>query len=306
MNHPPLILEIKGNSLDDGPGIRTVVFFKGCPLSCVWCHNPESKSRGPEISFDAKACIACDTCLETCSKGGLSRDSAWFVDRDKCDLCFDCVDPCPSEALSIVGREMGIDEVTAQILKDKPFFKTSGGGVTLSGGEPLMDMKYVSELMHRLKEEEIHSLIETCGLFNFTQFEALILPYVHTIYMDIKLFDPDEHRKYCGTDNTVILKNFKKLQRLSVEKGFELLPRVPLIPDITDTDSNLQGIADFLKANQVKKAQVLPYNPLWHEKCDKIGAKNHYRDQENMTAWLASEKVESCKEIFRRLGIEVI
>lgn len=306
MNHPTLILEIKGNSLDDGPGIRTVVFFKGCPLSCVWCHNPESKSRQVEISFDSKACIGCNTCIDTCSKDALSRDLPNFIHRDRCDLCFDCVAPCPSEALTAVGKEMSINDVLQVILKDKPFFKTSGGGVTLSGGEPLWNMAYVSGLIQELARENVPTLIETCGLFNFTQFEALILPYVHTIYMDIKLINPDEHRTYCGTDNTVILKNFQKLHQLSQEKGFELLPRVPLIPDITDTDSNLQGIAQFLVKTGAEKIQLLAYNPLWHEKCDKIGAENQYKNIEIMTQWIPGRKVEYSKKIFKQNGIEVI
>jgi len=299
-------LEIKGNSLDDGPGIRTVVFFKGCPLSCVWCHNPESKSRELEISFDVKACIACDTCLDICTKEAFSRDNAYYINREKCDLCFDCTEPCPSEALSIVGKEMSIDEVMEQVLKDKPFFRTSGGGVTLSGGEPLMDMKYVSKLMRRLKEEQIHCLIETCGLFNFKSFEDQVLPYVQTIYMDIKLIDTEEHKRYCGVSNTVILENFKRLQRLSKERGFELLPRVPLVPDITDSESNLRGIAEFLNENGAGKVRLLSYNPLWHEKCDQIGVENPYQNQQSMTQWLTREKVEAGKAILENLGIKVI
>ncbi|MBU3914604.1 glycyl-radical enzyme activating protein [bacterium] len=306
MKENPLILEIKGNSLDDGPGIRTVVFFKGCPLSCVWCHNPESKSGEVEISFDSNACIACDTCLGICTKDALSRNSACFVNRDRCDLCFNCVDPCPSEALSSVGKEMTLDEVMTEILKDKPFFKTSGGGVTLSGGEPLVNMRYVSELMKKLKMEEVSVLLETCGLFNFNFFEELILPLVQSIYMDIKLIDSDEHKKYCGVTNAVILENFRKIHLLSLERDFEILPRVPLVPDITDTEANLRGIADFLKENQVKKVQLLNYNPLWHEKCDKIGAENTYKNEENMTKWMATEKVKTSKEVFTCLGIEVI
>lgn len=191
MNKRPLILEIKGNSLDDGPGIRTVIFFKGCPLSCTWCHNPESKSAGFEISFDARQCIGCNTCIDTCPEDALSRDDPYFIDRDKCDLCFKCVDNCPANALTRVGRWMGPDEILAAVTKDKPFFDTSGGGVTLSGGEPIMYMEFVSDLLKALKKEGIHILLETCGHFNFERFEDLIYPYVDTIYYDIKLYNAD-------------------------------------------------------------------------------------------------------------------
>ena len=146
INHRPLILDIKGNSLDDGPGIRSVIFFKGCPLACTWCHNPESKRFEAEISFDAKACIGCDACLSACPQDALSRDNPFFIDRRRCDLCFRCIDACHSGALSRVGQEMGIAEIVARVLDYKPFYDTSGGGVTLSGGEPTVYMDFASPI----------------------------------------------------------------------------------------------------------------------------------------------------------------
>ena len=136
----PLIMEIKGNSLDDGPGIRSVVFYKGCPLSCVWCHNPESKKASMEISFDANICIDCGSCRDVCPQKALARQNRFYIDRSKCTLCFLCVDACPSGALDKVGKTMYVDEIIKKILPDKPFFDTSGGGVTLSGGEPTLYM----------------------------------------------------------------------------------------------------------------------------------------------------------------------
>ncbi|MFW6113673.1 MAG: glycyl-radical enzyme activating protein, partial [Actinomycetota bacterium] len=205
----PLILDIKGNSLDDGPGIRTVIFFKGCPLSCVWCHNPESKRTGPEISFDAGECIGCDSCIGVCERGALSRSNPVFIDRDKCDLCMRCVDECPAQALSSVGRSMMVEGIVEEVEKDLPFFKTSGGGVTLSGGEPTLFMDFASRLLRLLKSLSVHTLVETCGYFDYLDFKTSLYPYLDLIYYDLKLYDPEEHRKYCGVPNKKILENFR-------------------------------------------------------------------------------------------------
>jgi pyruvate formate lyase activating enzyme len=278
-----LIFEIKGNSLDDGEGIRTVIFFKGCPLSCVWCHNPEGKSPKQEISFDAQKCLSCDTCMELCKNKAISRQNHFFIDRKKCDLCFECLSNCPSEALSQLGRHMTIEEIYSIIIKDKPFFDISKGGVSLSGGEPTLYPEFISSLLKKLKSENINTLIETCGYFDFDMFKTLIYPYVDMIYFDIKLYDKDEHKKYCGVSNKRILENFVKLLSLNKDK---ILSRVPLIPGITDTKFNLEAIDEFLKTNtnnsnnlkinKAQKAKRLPYNPLWQEKLPKIGVKSSF------------------------------
>jgi len=306
MTKQPLILDIKGNSLDDGPGIRTVVFFKGCPLSCLWCQNPESKKAEVEISFDEKECIGCDTCLDICSEGALSRDNPYFIDRKRCTLCFDCADNCPALALTAVGREMPRDEIVAAVLKDKPFFDTSGGGVTLSGGEPTLFMEFTAGLLKELKSRGIHTLIETCGLFNLSHFQEVLYPHLDMIYYDLKLHDPDEHVRFCGARNDTILENFSALHRMSEEGGIPVLARVPLIPGITDRESNLGAFAHLLRIQGVQRVQLLPYNPLWHEKSQKIGVENPLSVQEPMTRWVDAGKIERSKEIFRRERIEVI
>jgi pyruvate formate lyase activating enzyme len=306
MKKQPLVLDIKGNSLDDGPGIRTVIFFKGCPLSCVWCQNPESKETGVEISFDEKECIGCDTCLDVCPEGALSRDNPFFIDRERCTFCFDCADNCPALALSVVGREMSCDEIVGALLKDKPFYDTSGGGVTLSGGEPTMFMDFTAGLLVELKSKGIHTLLETCGLFNLKRFEEKLYPHLDTIYFDLKLHDPGEHLKFCGVRNDTIIENFIALHKMSSESGIPLLARVPLIPGITDRESNLGAIAHLLRMQGAKKVQVLSYNPLWHEKSRKIGVENPLRLQESMTRWIDAERLERSKAIFRKENIEVV
>jgi pyruvate formate lyase activating enzyme len=299
----PLILDIKGNSLDDGPGIRSVIFFKGCPLDCVWCHNPESKKAGVEISYDARACIGCGACREVCRRGALSPDNTFFIDREICDLCFACVDACPSGALDRVGKRMSLSEILERVLPDKPFYDTSGGGVTLSGGEPTLYPGFVSRLLITLKELGIRTLIETCGHFDPDGFMESLYPHVDLIYFDIKLMDRTAHKAYCGRTNERILDNFKLLAEASRKDGKHLLARTPLIPGITDTPENVLAIARFLKELGIKEASLLPYNPLWHEKSAKVGAVNPYRSDKAMTAFSDRAVLERCKAVFADAGI---
>jgi pyruvate formate lyase activating enzyme len=299
----PLILEIKGNSLDDGPGIRSVVFYKGCPLSCVWCHNPESKKAIAEISFDAKECIDCGTCRDLCPAKALGRDNRFYIDRSKCTLCFLCADACPSGALDRVGKTMSVDDILKKILPDKPFYKTSGGGVTLSGGEPALYMEFTSQLLKALKQHNIGTLLETCGYFDLDKFMDMLYPYLDTIYFDIKIIDTITHKKYCGHHNEKILDNFKQISSAARHDGKKLLPRTPLIPDITDTEVNIREIAAFLKSLDIAEAALLAYNPLWHEKSDKVGVEDPYKNSKAMTSFPENTIFERCRDIFAEAGI---
>jgi pyruvate formate lyase activating enzyme len=297
----PLIFEIKGNSLDDGPGIRTVIFMKGCPLSCVWCHNPEGMKPGFEHSFDEKQCIKCLACVEVCNQGAIAYDEGFEVDRSKCLECFTCTSICPSGACEIVGRSMSVEKIVAHALKDKPFFDTSGGGVTLSGGEPSMFMDFCSELLKEMKKYGIHTLLETCGYFDMDPFLEKIFPLLDSLYFDIKLYDDAEHRKYCGVTNKKILENFRTLCFM---KGTEMLPRVPLVPGITDTKHNLGAIADFLISCRVERVRLLSYNPLWPDKMEKFGGNGTVPDK--MKKFMKPEHLRSCREIFIQRGIQTI
>lgn len=299
----PLILDIKGNSLDDGPGIRSVVFFKGCPLLCVWCHNPESKKAGAEIAFDPSECVGCDTCLEVCPEKALSRKHPFFIDRDRCTLCFVCSDNCPSGALSRVGREMTVDDIVVAVIRDKPFFDTSGGGVTLSGGEPTLFPDFLARLLSALKAEGIHTLLETCGQFDGAAFTDRILPFIDVIYFDIKLIDPQVHKKHCGIGNRTILENFIRINERAAEGTFMLLPRTPLIPGITATTENLAAIAEFLAGHNIKKAQLLPYNPLWPGKKRKIGIAGPEKATGDQDNWIPREQIMAYQSIFSDRGI---
>ena len=293
------ILEINGNSLDDGPGIRTVVFFKGCPLSCVWCHNPESKSVNQQISFDPQKCISCNDCIKICNENAISRNNQFFIDRKLCQLCFQCVDNCPSEALTPVGKKMKLDDIMIEIKKDLPFFQTSNGGVTFSGGEPTLQMAGLSSLAKKCKDKGIHTLLETCGFFNWDNFQSKILPYMDIIYYDIKILDPIKHEKFCGVDNDLILNNFIKLVKKIEKTEIKILPRIPLIPKITATTENIKSIADFLKKYNITNAQLMEYNPLWLEKNFKIGVTNHYAQKEEMSQWMNQNDIKKLKGFFK-------
>jgi pyruvate formate lyase activating enzyme len=282
-----------------------VVFFKGCPLTCRWCHNPECKSLSHEIAFDAAECIGCKTCIETCQEAALSTDNPFYIDRNKCSLCFDCVDSCPSGALSQVGQPMTIDSILQTALKDKTFFDNSGGGVTLSGGEPTMFVEFTSDLLKALKKAGVHTLVETCGMFDLSEFEEMLYPFIDTIYFDIKLIDSGEHQYFCGASNDRILANFRHLQKKFLDGYAEIIPRTPLIPGITDTAQNLDAIAHFLGECNATTTQLLEYHPLWLAKNRKIGCEDSLGSNEDMQHFMPPEKLDACRCLFEAKGIQV-
>jgi len=286
-----LIVDIKRNSLDDGPGIRTVIFFKGCPLSCVWCQNPETKSATQEISFNKEDCLNCKKCLEVCDKGAIDFSYEYRIDRDNCNLCGKCIEICPNTALKFAGKEYDIRTLSKLVLKDKVFYDNSGGGVTLSGGEPTLHMDYLHQLLKELKKDNIHICLETCGYYNREKFNDLILPYLDLIYFDLKIFDSNLHKKYCGVFNEIILQNFEDLIKY---KKVEILPRIPIIPKITAINENLKKLRDYLKSLKIHKIGLLPYNPLWLSKTETIGKNAEY----NRSSWLEKEEKALIKDIF--------
>ena len=296
------VIDIKGNSLDDGKGIRTVVFLKGCPLRCVWCHNPESKDSNFQLSFDGDVCVDCGKCRRVCPAHALSKDNEFYIDRSKCNECLKCVENCPTGALSVVGKYYEDDELLDIIMKDKLFYDASGGGVTISGGEPTYNMDYFAHILKLFHDNGIDTQVETCGMFNYDNFVEKALPYLDHIYFDLKIFDEEDHKKFCGVSNKVILENFVKLNELLGRDPDKILGRTPLIPGITATEKNLNAISDYLLDNNIHNSFLLPYNPLWMKKNFKIGVRTEYNLPDK---FMPSSDVEKCKQIYRDKGITV-
>lgn len=264
----PLIFDIHRFALDNGPGIRTTVFLKGCPLACVWCHNPESMRVERELACYPDHCIRCGSCAAVCPEGAISESPVLQIDRSLCSVCGSCADSCPATALQTVGKEYPLEELLELILRDRHFFAASGGGVTFSGGEPTLRMEYLAVALQALKAEGLHTAIQTCGLFAYDRFARQVLPFVDLIMFDLKFIDAAEHGRYTGRDNRPILENFRRLTR---EAGSRVLPRVPLVPGMTATTRNLLGIASFLADLGYRRCDLLPYNPAGIEKRRAIG-----------------------------------
>ncbi len=290
----PLVFDIRHFALDDGPGIRSTVFMKGCPLSCAWCHNPESISPAAEIAFYGDRCIGCGTCLEACPEGAVSMaPGTGRIIRDKCTACGACCKECPSTALTVIGSCHDVDDLVERLLGERIFYETSGGGVTFSGGEPTLFMDYVGAVMERLKSEGVHVAVQTSGMFNLEMFRERLLPHVDLIFFDLKLIDSDRHREFTGRGNGPILENFT---HLATNSPVPVVPRIPLIPGMTATRENLSGLADFLKDTGFTSATLLPYNPGGIPKARALGKKPHPALPDRMTG-IAEE--EDLKAFFR-------
>ncbi len=258
-NRRPLIVDVKRGSLEDGPGIRTVVFFKGCPLRCVFCHNPEAQQPEPEIAFAEERCIRCGACVRACPRAAIDLGSPSRIDRAGCDRCGLCVAACPGPALRLIGKYWAVEDLAELLLRDTPFYRHSGGGVTLSGGECTMFPDYLEALLRLLKQREIHVALETSGCFDYAAFASKILPWLDLIFFDVKFIDPGLSVTYLGQSNDRILDN---LRRLQAQSAVEVYPRIPLIPGITDSPENLTAIVDHLCRLGAGSVSLLPYNPL--------------------------------------------
>lgn len=293
-----VIFDIQRFSTYDGPGIRTTVFFKGCPLKCKWCHNPESQNPGPEVMFDSSKCIDCGCCEQVCPQKAVVSHPVRRIDRNKCQKCGRCVEVCVSEALTFTGRNIDWEEVVNQVERDKAFYARSKGGVTFSGGEPLLQNRFLLKLLKECKKRGLHTAVDTCGHVDWKKVES-ILPYVDLFLYDVKQYDPVKHKNLTGVSNKIILDNLRKISRAKIP----VIVRVPIIPGLTDQKDNIKSIARFLRS--------LPYQPLveplgYHQ----LGV-NKYKmlgvDYPCQTLIPPSkEKMENVREIFRREGVQVI
>lgn len=236
------IFDIRRYSIHDGPGIRTAVFFKGCPLACRWCHNPEGRAYGPELIFRPARCILCDDCLTVCPNGAVSRRGDQIhIDRARCHLTGACAAVCPAEALEIVGREMTVEQVLAEVERDRPFYEPSGGGVTFTGGEPLAQPRFLLDLLAACRTRGLHTVVDTSGYVPWPLLDE-IRPLVDLFLYDLKLMDDARHIEWTGVSNADILANLRRL----AEAGQALLIRIPLIPGVNDDEDNLRQAGAFL------------------------------------------------------------
>ena len=285
------ITNIKRNSLDDGPGIRTVIFFKGCPLSCVWCQNPECKLLNQEISYNSDDCLKCNICSEICPEDAIDSSLDYPIVIQNCNYCGKCITHCNTKALKFVGTYYTVKELIDTILIDKPFFENSNGGITLSGGEATYQLPFLHTFLKQAKSNNLHVCLETCGFFNKKAFFERVFPFIDLIYFDLKIFDEKLHMKYCGVSNKKIFENFTALLK---SKSVEILPRIPLIPKITLNDKNLNQWANYLENLGIKKIELLPYNPLWHSKVYSLGKSQQFTHSE----WLNAREKEKTLKIF--------
>ncbi len=255
------VFNIQRFSIQDGPGIRTTVFLKGCPLKCLWCSNPESQTSLPEMAHRDSLCVGCGACVKVCDQGAtrlVSNEKGFKVeiDRTKCRTCGKCVEACLAGARKIYGQTMSAEEVFNEVRRDIDFYSNSGGGVTASGGEPLSQVDFVTELFRQCKRIGIHTAIETCGYASVSDVEK-ILRETDLVLYDLKLVNSREHRKFTKKFNKLILSN----ARMIVEKRVPIIIRVPLIPGINDSEENLDGIAQFVsELDHEQQVDLLPYH----------------------------------------------
>ncbi len=264
------IFEVKRFAVHDGPGIRTTVFFKGCPLKCLWCHNPEGIAFKPEIALLEPKCVHCGACFSACPQGlhSIGPNGEHVIDRDRCTGCFACVEACMPGALKRYGEEYTAESLLKLVEKDADFYQKSGGGVTCSGGEPLLQAEFVAAFFRLCKKAGFHTALDTSGYASWQAFEK-VRPYTDLFLYDVKHMNPSEHKRLTGMDNRLILENLSKLFAV----GAEVEIRMPVIPGLNDDDENLRQTADFLTdAKTLKQICPLPYHALSGSKYTSIGS----------------------------------
>jgi pyruvate formate lyase activating enzyme len=295
-----LIFDIKPYSINDGPGIRITIFLKGCPLSCLWCHNPEGISPHRQKLYAKAKCIGCETCVQNCPKDALKLTSDGIVtDAALCDLCGICADVCPTKAMEMSGSEVTVEELMKRIRRETHLMDHSAGGVTISGGEPMMQSDFLIELLIALGREGIHRAVDTTGL---AKTETLLEVAGHTdlFLYDLKMMDPERHKRFTGVSNEKILENLRILS----ESGAEINIRIPLIKGVNADEENLRQSAAFVAglAGSKKIVSILPYHNIASHKYGKMGREYDEGEMEEPTA----EEVAAAGRIFAEQGLEAV
>ena len=292
-----IVTNIQGYSIHDGPGIRTVVFMKGCPLRCRWCANPENLSAETEVGFLHNLCQTCGRCAGACEYGAiLPGESVDRINRERCARCLKCVDTCYYGALVRYGEEMTSGEVYERTRRDKMFYDSSGGGVTFSGGEPLLYPKFVAEVFSSLRLDGIGTCIETCGAVTWEAFES-VRPYTDIFYFDLKLMDAARHLELTGMDNVAILENARRL----VGSGANVMFRKPLVPGVNDGGEETAATSEFLLGLGVSDLELMPYHAMGDSKYRALAMEYEMKDVP------ASEPaVANAREMYEKFGINCV
>lgn len=291
------VFDIQRNSLNDGPGIRTTVFLKGCSLNCIWCHNRESVYPLPQLRFLAEKCIHCMECVKVCKANAhLNSSGMHVVGFDKCILNRDCLEVCPSGALKITGDALVTDEIIQIVLKDRDYYKNSGGGMTLSGGEPMVQFEFSLELLRKAKQEGIETCLDTTGNAPWSDYEK-VMPFTDIFLYDYKESDPDNHLKFTGVKNDLILEN---LERLNSEKATIIL-RCPIIPGVNDREDHFRSIASIAgKLHSITEVTLLPYHSMGIGKAQQHGIKAIPKEFSTPS----EEKKSQWKKLLEEFGVK--
>lgn len=292
-----IIFNIQRYSVHDGPGIRTTIFIKGCPLDCWWCHNPESQSGSLEIMYDMDRCSSCQFCMEKCPEGAvqlIDGNRIWL--KEKCILCKNCIENCPAGALELVGKKVSVADIISEVEKDIIFFDESNGGVTISGGEAFVQFEFIKEIIQELKNRDIHIAVDTCGQIDWAKLEEL-KDSVDLFLYDIKHMDSDKHRQYTGVGNELILENLARLK----DFHSNIIIRIPVIPGINDDELNIKKTGKYVKGLGLKKVNLLPYHDIAKNKYVKLG--RNYRIEKDKS--LSDEKMNRLSEIMQKVELQV-
>jgi glycyl-radical enzyme activating protein len=301
------IFSIQHFCLHDGPGIRSLVFFKGCPLRCAWCQNPESWIPTPELGFKAHLCINCQNCVSVCPVNAMKTPGQ--IRSDSCQKCFACAEACPSGALIRFGDFLSTQAVLKELQPEYPYYHSSGGGVTFSGGEPTLSIEFLIQLASALKQNKIHVAVETCGLFHMEEKSAPLskpqkavhelLCLTDLVLFDIKIFQETAHKQFCGTTNRAIKDNLAMLtRRFHQEDGPLIWPRMPLIPGITDTPENLEGWGGLLAELELNKVTLVPFHNLGEAKREWLQLKPILKLNTP-----TGESMEKARHVLTKMGI---